>query len=328
MIDNTISRRLITIPVVVVMFLLVSVGLPFLIATGLLVDLARAGLSGRPAMASRLIVFLWLYLLGEMLALLALAFAGLHSHDRAVDLTYRFQAVWAAWNLNAIEQVFGLTFVAEGLDQVPPPPILLLARHASLIDTMLPARYVARDHGIMLRYVLKKQLLIDPALDIGGNRLPNHFVDRGSGDTESEIASIRALGAGMSDAEGILIYPEGTRYSEEKRVRYVGSLLRKGGPLAEIAAGFERVLPPRSGGTLALLDATTADVVVLAHRGLEGLATVKDIWSGELIGSRIDVKLWRVSRAGIPRDRSARVEWLYRLWGDVDHWVSERRRVG
>lgn len=87
-------------------------------------------------------------------------------------------------------------------------------------------------------------------------------------------------------------------------------------------AGFRRVLPPRPGGTLALLDATVADVVVLAHRGLEGLATVRDIWSGSLVNSKISLKLWRVPRAGIPIERSDRVDWLYRLWAEVDTWVA------
>ena len=35
---------------------------------------------------------------------------------------------------------------------MPPGPILLLSRHASMIDTMLPARYVVKPHGIKLRY--------------------------------------------------------------------------------------------------------------------------------------------------------------------------------
>ena len=214
------------------------------------------------------------------------------------------------------------------MEHVPPAPILVLARHASLVDTMLPARYVTRAHGIRLRYVLKKELLIDPALDIGGNRLPNHFVDRGAAGAGAEVTAIRALAEGMADSEGMMIYPEGTRYSDGKRERYVASLVRKGGIIGEIASRYEKVLPPRPGGTLALLDATSADVVVLAHRGLEGFATVKDIWSGDLVGSRIDVRLWRVPRSDIPEGRSQRVEWLYRIWADIDVWVSEKRHVG
>jgi 1-acyl-sn-glycerol-3-phosphate acyltransferase len=188
--------------------------------------------------------------------------------------------------------------------------------------------FVTREHGIRLRYVLKRELLVDPALDVAGNRLPNHFVDRGPAGTEAETAAIRSLAQGMTPAEGVMIYPEGTRYSEEKRLRYTAPLVRKGGVIAELASGLERVLPPRPGGTLALLDATTADVVVLAHRGLEGFARVKDIWAGGLVGSRVELKFWRVERVDVPGNRSDRVHWLFRLWNEIDDWVGEKRYVG
>jgi 1-acyl-sn-glycerol-3-phosphate acyltransferase len=325
---HTFPRRMITIPGVVIAFVVVSLGLPVLLATALLVDLARAVVSRRPAMATRLIVFLWLYLLGEMWALPALAAAAMPGGRRSIDLTYRLQGAWTWWNFDTMRAVFGLSFSVEGPDAIAPPPILLLSRHASIVDTLLPAVYVTREHGIRLRYVLKRELLVDPALDIAGNRLPNHFVDRGPGGTEPETAAIRSLAEGMTPAEGVMIYPEGTRYSEEKRLRYTAPLVRKGGVIGELASGLERVLPPRPGGALALLDATTADVVVLAHRGLEGFARVKDIWSGGLVGSRVELKFWRVARADVPENRSDRVQWLFRLWNEIDDWVGEKRYVG
>jgi 1-acyl-sn-glycerol-3-phosphate acyltransferase len=319
---------MITIPGVALAFVLVSLGLPLLLATGLLVDLARTAVSRTPAMATRLIAFLWIYLLGEMWALPALAAAAMLGGKRAIDLTFRLQDAWTWWNFDAMRAVFRLSFSVEGSDAIDPPPILLLARHASIVDTLLPAVFVTREHGIRLRYVLKRELLVDPALDVAGNRLPNHFVDRGPAGTEAETAAIRSLAQGMTPAEGVMIYPEGTRYSEEKRLRYTAPLVRKGGVIAELASDLERVLPPRPGGTLALLDATTADVVVLAHRGLEGFARVKDIWAGGLVGSRVELKFWRVERVDVPGNRSDRVHWLFRLWNEIDDWVGEKRYVG
>jgi 1-acyl-sn-glycerol-3-phosphate acyltransferase len=319
---------MITIPGVALAFVLVSLGLPLLLATGLLVDLARTAVSRTPAMATRLIAFLWIYLLGQMWALPALAAAAMLGGKRAIDLTFRLQDAWTWWNFDAMRAVFRLSFSVEGSDAIDPPPILLLARHASIVDTLLPAVFVTREHGIRLRYVLKRELLVDPALDVAGNRLPNHFVDRGPAGTEAETAAIRSLAQGMTPAEGVMIYPEGTRYSEEKRLRYTAPLVRKGGVIAELASGLERVLPPRPGGTLALLDATTADVVVLAHRGLEGFARVKDIWAGGLVGSRVELKFWRVERVDVPGNRSDRVHWLFRLWNEIDDWVGEKRYVG
>jgi 1-acyl-sn-glycerol-3-phosphate acyltransferase len=323
MITSAIVRRLVTISSVILMLLVTTIALPALILLAGLVDLGRGIARRKPAMATRMIVFLWAYLLGETWALLTILVIWPQSPDRRVAATFRLQERWAAWNFSVMCWIFGLTVNATGLETIAPAPILVLARHASLVDTMLPARFVVREHGIHLRYILKKELLLDPVIDIGGNWLPNHFVDRGSAGLDTELAAIRDLAAGMTDAQGMLIYPEGTRYTEEKRRRYVAQLARKGGIFGEVAAGYRRVLPPRPAGTLALLESTVADVVVLAHRGLEGFARVKDIWDGGLVGSTIDVHFWRVDRETVPVDRAERIEWLYRIWSDVDSWVTQ-----
>jgi 1-acyl-sn-glycerol-3-phosphate acyltransferase len=323
MIASTLVRRLVSISIVILMFLVTTIALPALILLAGLVDLGRGITSRKPAMATRMMAFLWAYLLGEIWALLTILVIWPRSPDRRVPAAFRLQERWAAWNFSTMCWIFGLTIRATGLETIAPAPILVLARHASLVDTMLPARFVVREHGIYLRYILKRELLLDPVIDIGGNWLPNHFVDRGAGGLETELAAIRDLGAGMTEAQGMLIYPEGTRYSEEKRVRYVAQLARKGGSVGEIASEFRRVLPPRPAGTLALLESTVADIVVLAHRGLEGFARVKDIWAGGLVGSNIDVHFWRVDRESVPLDRTERIEWLYHLWLEVDSWVAQ-----
>jgi 1-acyl-sn-glycerol-3-phosphate acyltransferase len=323
--DKTWLRRLITIPTLVLIFAAVSAGLPLLLVVAVVVDLVRAASTGKPAMAARLVVFLWVYLLGEMWAILALAAVAVLGRDRSRQATSRLQSLWASWMFNTMRWVFGLSFAAEGSEQILPAPVIVLARHASMVDTLLPAHFVTHEQGIRLRYVLKKELLVDPALDIAGNRLPNHFVDRVAGTTEPELAAIRELAAGLTASEGVMIYPEGTRYSPAKLARYLTPLVAKGGVIAEIASRYERVLPPRPGGTLALLDSGQADVVVLAHRGLEGFARVRDIWAGGLVDSRIDVRFWRVPYSEIPAGRAERVEWLFRLWADIDAWVCEKR---
>jgi 1-acyl-sn-glycerol-3-phosphate acyltransferase len=324
---QTLFRRLLTIPVTVLMFALATVMLPVLILIGGLVDLIRGIGTRKPAMATRLVSFLWVYLLGEIWALAGMLITWPTTSRRRQDLTFRLQQLWTSWNFNAMRVIFGLKVEVTGADQIPPAPILVLARHASMVDTMLPARLVGRGYGIRLRYVLKKELLLDPVIDIGGNRLPNHFVNRKVSLADPELAAIGALARDMEPGQGMLIYPEGTRFSQPKRDRYVARVVRGGGRLAEIAGAYASVLPPKPGGTLALLEATGADVVVLAHRGLEGFARVKDIWSGGLVGSTIDVHFWRVPRSSIPEGRSARVEWLFELWADVDAWVMSKSFV-
>ncbi|MDX1469180.1 MAG: 1-acyl-sn-glycerol-3-phosphate acyltransferase [Acidimicrobiia bacterium] len=321
-VDSTPVRRLVTVPAVFVTLVVVSVLMPLLIVVALVVDLIRWSRDQRPFMAVRLLGFGWVYLLGEAWALITVGLVGMAGKRFSVEATFTLQRLWTGWNLAALRLFFGLSFVVTGSESVPPGPILLLSRHASMIDTMLPAAYVVRPFRIRLRYVLKRELLLDPALDIGGHRLPNYFVDRRSDDPSAEIEAISTLASDLGPDEGVLIYPEGTRFSEEKRIRYVERLQTNPGPLAEIASTYRRVLPPRPGGTLALLEASSADVVVLMHRGLEGFARVADIWDGGLVGSTIDVHFARVDRSQIPDDPDDRARWLFELWTAVDDWVT------
>jgi 1-acyl-sn-glycerol-3-phosphate acyltransferase len=327
MFDNALLRRLVTVTSVYVGFVFVTALLPLILVISVIVDLVRRVVSGKPFMATRMLIFGWLYLLGEVWGLLILGVTALLRGPRAVDATYRVQSRWAAWNFRAVRFIFGLNFIADGQESITPGPVILLSRHASLIDTLLPSWFVTRQVGLTVRYVLKKELLLDPALDVAGNRLPNHFVDRGAVDNERDLDAISELGSDLSGDEAVLIYPEGTRFSEQKRDRYVKRFARRTGRVAEIASSLRNVLPPRPGGTLALLEASTADVVVLAHRGLEGFARVKDMWKGGIVGSRIDVIFRRIARAEIPEGRADRVAWLFQTWRDIDTWVTGEEPV-
>jgi 1-acyl-sn-glycerol-3-phosphate acyltransferase len=317
-----------TIPAVVIMFLLVTAASPVLLSAALLTDTARWMARRGPWVSVRMTGFLWCYLAGQIWALAALVVTFPLGTRRKEAATYRLQQTWAAWNLAAVRRLFGLEIDVTGDAVLQPGPIIVLSRHASLIDTLLPAVLISRQVGIRLRYVLKKELLVDPALDIAGHRTPNFFVDRGSGESDRERAGIRDLATGLGTEDGILIYPEGTRFSVAKRDRYAAPLIAKGGPVGELAGGFRWVLPPRPGGTLAIFDSARADIVVLAHTGLEGFATVADIWKGDLVGSRIKVDFRRIPASEIPGSRSNRLIWLFRQWAELDDWIDRHRSVG
>ena len=327
MFDNALLRRFVTVTSVYLGFVFVTVLLPVILGISFLADLARSLVAGKPFMATRMLIFGWLYLLGEVWGLFILGVTALLPRAQAVEATYRLQDRWAAWNFRAVRFIFDLDFAADGQERVAPGPVILLSRHASLIDTLVPSWFVTRQTGLTVRYVLKKELLLDPALDVAGNRLPNHFVDRGAVDNERDLDAIRELGSDLSEDEAVLIYPEGTRFSEQKRDRYLRRFAQRTGRVAEIAANLRSVLPPRPGGTLALLEGSTADVVVLAHRGLEGFARVKDMWKGGIVGSRIDVIFRRIARSEIPEGRTDRVTWLFETWREIDAWVSGEEPV-
>jgi 1-acyl-sn-glycerol-3-phosphate acyltransferase len=320
---NALERRIVTIASLFVFFVLLTVLLPLLALVAVGIDVIGAVIRGKAWVVSRTLVFAWVYVVGEIWAVVSLATVGLLPRHRGLASTYRLQKLWARWNLTALRALFGLSFSVESDDVVSPGPIVLLARHSSLIDSLLPAVFVTGRHGMRLRYVLKKELLVDPALDIAGNRLPNVFVDRDSADSARERGAISDLVHDLGSDEGVLIFPEGTRYTEAKRVKYVAALGAEPGRIGELAKRLRGVLPPRPGGTLALLESTSADVVVLAHRGLEGFATVRDVLSGDLVGRTVTVRFWRIPRKSIPSSRSDRVEWLFQLWATLDAWVVD-----
>ena len=326
---ETIRRRLRTIPPPVVALVLVTALLPVLLVGGLVIDAVRRVASGVPPTAARLVLFLWVYLAAEVVGLAALAglwVASLAGRRRAWldDVTWRVQQLWAGVLFGAVRVLFSLRLEVAGDDAVVPGPVIVLIRHASIVDNLLPANLVALPHQIRLRYVLKRELLADPCLDVAGRRLPNYFVRRGTGEAE-EVERVRALARGLASNDGVLIYPEGTRFTPERRARAIARIAEHDPNLAVRAERLRHLLPPRLGGVGALLDgAPDADVVVIAHHGFDGLRSISNIWRGGLVGLLVRVRVARVPRSTVPEAGAARTDWLYDLWQDVDDWVEER----
>jgi 1-acyl-sn-glycerol-3-phosphate acyltransferase len=280
----------------------------------------------------RAIAFLAVFLLCEVAGMLASAVIWVRhvlpgAGDHAVYLRRNFtlQRWWARTLFRWVRRIFSMRIVVDGDETVAPGPIFVLLRHASAGDTLIPAVLVADRHDVMLRFVMKRELLWDPCLDIVGNRLPNYFVRRG-GDSDQEIAAIRTLARDLGAHDGVLIYPEGTRFTPAKRERAVARLRESGSPRLSLAERLRHVLPPRLGGVLGLLDADpSVDVVFCAHVGFEGTATAGAVLRGALVNRVIRVKLWRVASADIPRDNEGRARWLYEQWQRLDDWIHEAK---
>jgi 1-acyl-sn-glycerol-3-phosphate acyltransferase len=320
-----VARRCATIPLYLALGPLLVALLPLALPLLALHDLARRNRFStvRSALA------LAHYALGEALGLVAsgaLWIAGLVAPERARDLCFQLQCWWARWLFGGARVLFGLRLDVRGVEHARSGPLLLLMRHASVIDTLLPAVLVSSRTGLRLRYVLKRELLWDPCLDVVGQRLPNAFVRRGQGGSEREIARVRELARGLGPRDGVLLFPEGTRYTPRRRQQLIDRLAASAEPKwVERARSMHHVLPPRLGGVLALLEsAPEADVVVCAHTGLESLRSLADLWSGALVGRAIEVELWRIPASEVPAGETARVDWLYEQWERVDAWLEAR----
>jgi hypothetical protein len=86
------------------------------------------------------------------------------------------------------------------------------------------------------------------------------------------------------------------------------------------------LLPPRQGGVLAAIRACPeADVIFVAHAGLDKLVTVGDVWRDLPFDQTVVARWWRVPAPQVPRDagHETQVKWLYDWWQLIDAWISD-----
>ncbi|MEA2457456.1 MAG: hypothetical protein QOC95_428 [Thermoleophilaceae bacterium] len=313
-------------------FVALTLLFPLAVVAAAVVDLALWVVRRKPWMAVRLVAMAWWFLFGELrgiagLGAIYVATGGPLGRGSLARrrLVYDLRIHWARSHLGGIRVLFGLTFELEGVDQAGPGPVLILIRHASIIDNTLPDAVIGHAHGIGLRFVLKRELQMVPTIDIGGRWVPTTFVRRASGDPAAELVQLRRLAHGLGRGEGLLIYPEGTRHTDEKLRRAQELIAERQPSIAPLANRLRWVLPPRLGGPLALLDeARGADVVVCGHVGLDGFEYIRDIWAGGLVGTTVRVRCWRYPAASVPSDEDGRIRWLYERWQVLDDWVGEQ----
>jgi hypothetical protein len=95
----------------------------------------------------------------------------------------------------------------------------------------------------------------------------------------------------------------------------------------DLAAGMRELQAGGPGGVVAALAAAPhADVVFVAHTGLEHLSTVRDLWRGLPMDADV-VKRWDfVAAADVPRGREAQAQWLFERWAEMDRWVAANRQ--
>jgi len=317
--DRVIPRRMMTISIYALSWLLLTLLTPLWIPLAIMIGAARR----RSFILLRLLFFGWFYLGFELIALVLIA--GVLAFNRGAardEALYALQAWWASINLRVAARLLRLDITVEGAEQATPGPSILLIRHASILDTLLPCVFVQRPYRFRVRYVLKQELLFDPCIDVVGNALPNYFVDR-TGNTPRELARLRDLVSDLG-TDGVLIFPEGTRFSPGKRKIALQKLDASGSPMSEAAHALTRVLPPKPGGVLTLLDALpNVDCVIFAHTGLETFAKIKDLLSGDVVGSKVRIRLWRVPSHEIPEGNNRRFRWLYEQWAKVDAFVRD-----
>jgi Acyltransferase len=348
MLPPRLIRRLLLAPLVVVIAAGLVVLTPAVAVLSAAFNLIRRGTGiGRPPRGRLLrVVFLFLaWSVGETAALTALlglwVASGFGGRLDTEPYRTRHYAVMG-WYLNL---AYRATRRACGLrvEVTAPPdasllddrPIIVLSRHAGPGDSLLLVHYLLTDCGRRPRVVMKATLQLDPSVDIVANRLPNAFLRRHPGWTgagaratsRQRAEQIRRLAAGLDQRGAFLIFPEGGNWTPLRWTRGIERLRRQGHPdLADRAAAMPNLLPPHSTGAFAAIGAAPdADVVFVAHTGLDRLVSVGDVWHSMLADMTVQARWWRVPAADVPRaaDHETQVAWLYDWWERLDAWISQ-----
>ena len=313
------KRRLLTISVYFLTWVVLSVLAPLWIPAAFIIGLFRRC----RFVLLRLLMFFWTFLTIEMIGLTCAA--GIYvmtpgNDERRQELFFKLECWWGSSLFTWLCRYLSLTTSVEGSENILPGHVLVFIRHASIIDTALPVAFISNATGLRLRYVFKRELLVDPCIDVAGHASPNYFIDRGGSPAE-ELAGIRSLALDLGD-QGVLLYPEGTRFTERKKAIALKRLAKTHPDLVPLAESFQHCLPPKPGGALTLMDAAPdADVLIVAHRGLEGLAEVTDLLKGSVVGKEVEVSIWRIPASEIPEGDERR-RWLFELWKRMDDFVG------
>jgi 1-acyl-sn-glycerol-3-phosphate acyltransferase len=212
-------------------------------------------------------------------------------------------------------------------DAHPGRPLLVCCRHAGPGDSFILIHALMHTYAREPRVVLKDTLAWDPAIDVVLRRIPARFITPNPGAGEDLEAHIAALATGLDENDAFVIFPEGGNFTPGRRERGIERLRKLGlDRMAQRAEAMTNVLAPRPGGLLAALDAApAADVVLVAHTGLDHLLSVADVWRELPMDKRIVMRWWTVPRADIPADRDERIEWLFGWWERIDLWIEENR---
>jgi 1-acyl-sn-glycerol-3-phosphate acyltransferase len=266
-------------------------------------------------------------LIAELVGLLGAVITLRHRDPDAFETaTYRLQRIWSRGILRWSVFLYDLRFELTG-DALGDGPFLLLPRHASLADTLLPMWLTDGPTPLRPRYALKKELLWDPCLNVVGQRVPNVFVDRSAG-SAAEIQRVADLAVDLPEDSFVVLFPEGTRFSESRRAKIIERLQLRGDDDRHAeAVRLKNVLPVRPGGTVGLMNHAGLDVVLMAHTGLEGTRSLGDVLRGDLIGSVLNVHLRRVPAHDLPTTDEGRLAWLREAWDWMDSAVTCLKRA-
>ncbi len=302
------------------------VGFPIIVAAAAVVDIARLRFR-LPTV--RVAAFVVQYVLNDTAEIVAAPIlwmlAGFGTRLQGPASVRRHERL-QEWSIAVLarrgERLLGvrLDLDVDGAAALEPGPVIVLCRHVNIVDASLPTLLYQR-LGYRVRGVIMAELLADPGFDLIYARTGSVFIPRDNGsEARSQVAQ---LGDGADSRTALVIFPEGKLFSPDRRERSLARLTERDPDRARRLDGTTHLIPPRPGGVLALLEALPdADVVVIAHSGLEPYPTFRELARAVPLPHAVRVTAWRVPATDIPSGDDKRTAWLDDQWCRLDAWVE------
>ena len=318
-------RRHIGLFIVILSFIVLSFGIPFALPICYIFDLSASNRLASTRALFFIMGLLAMEIFGVLISFIIWIIEFPHLNKKRFEhRNYLLQNWWGMTIAKIGIRIYKLKFSIEEPFEITNESFILFIRHSSFIDTFLPIFLISSKHQIRLRYILKEELLFGPCLNIVGNRIPNVFVRRDKVNTQRQLEEIRNLVINMPIGEGVVLYPEGTRFTKEKQ-EYIGSKAKIEGEKSMMRTlRFKSILPPQMGGALTLLETIpNADALFCSHSGLESTVNLKHLLSGQLVGTTIRVNFHQVNASEIPINDERRKNWFDDQWAQVDRLVTK-----
>ncbi len=345
MLPPRLVRRFVLAPLAILIAIAMVVLFPLLALLAIAFSLVGLSRTGRMR-GLRLLCFVLIWLAAETAALfmclglwLASGFGGRLRTEPFQSRHYAIMRWYLDRVYDAAQRLFGVRVEVDEpeLDMREDVarlarPIIVLSRHAGPGDSLLLVHHLLSVYGRRPRVVMKATLQLDPGLDVVANRLPNVFIQHRRSGEKLFIEQIERLASGLGPAGALVIFPEGGNWTPgrwQRGIRRLEQLGRR--DLAARAREMPNVLAPRGGGALAAIAACPdAEVIFVAHAGLDQLVSVGDIWRSLPMNQVVHAKWWRVPVDQVPRtaDHEAQLQWLYDWWERIDAWISQDRQAG
>ena len=319
------KRRARTIPLMLAATVVGVLASPAILTAAVVVDLAK----GRFRLPTvRVVLFLLQYGINDSVEILLAPIywlrAGLGTRlDEPASIARHDRL--QQWSVGVLarraERLLGLRLDVDPASTaaLTPGPVIVLCRHVNLVDASL-ATLLYQRLGYRSRGVIMAELLADPGFDLIYTRTGSVFIPRDNG--PETIAMIRELGRNADPTTAVVIFPEGRLFRPDRLKRSQARLALENTERAERLASLTHVLPPRPGGVLTLLDTIPADVVVIAHSGLDQYPSFTELAKAVPLREPIRIIAWRVPVDQIPADQCQRIVWLDEQWVLVDQWVA------